>query len=323
MRVGQHIRITKNNTYEDFMITEIHATGVLAVSTLDHTTVALKFENGELSAPDEPDTFIYIVPALTGNPNLDVQILAKVDIRGVSMLADLDAALEALSQSTELWYTRVENEFGEAVLQWKPEDVGIQEFYTIYSTIHSRGADAVLLTAANNGSVHQAEIALRAGADPNAYDEESALMKTFWRHNYEVARLLIAHGADVRSGDGDSMLMQASIRGRVDIVKELLAHGADVNTFDLKANTPLILAADNGQLEIVQELLRNAANVDATNEYGMTAVMLAAQKGYLDIVQALLQAHANPNIRNNYGETPLSRTQNPNIRAMLIAAGAT
>jgi ankyrin repeat protein len=88
--------------------------------------------------------------------------------------------------------------------------------------------------------------------------------------------------------------MSASFGGHREVVEALLAKGADVNAKDDLGMTALILASGLGHREVVQLLLDKGADVNAMSKTGRTAL----------------------------GETIMSGRPHPEIREMLLKAGA-
>ena len=127
---------------------------------------------------------------------------------------------------------------------------------------------------------------------------------------------------NVQSKSGWTALMGASGNGHSEIVKLLLENKANPNVQSKSGWTALMGASKNGYSAIVKLLLEAKANPDAQDEYGWTALIWASEKGHSEIVKLLLEAKANPNVQSNAGWTALSLTKNPEIKNLLIRAGA-
>ena len=85
----------------------------------------------------------------------------------------------------------------------------------------------------------------------------------------------------------------------------------------------LINAASDGNTEIVKFLLEAKVNPNPNVQSNRwTALIWASDNGHTKIVKLLLEAKANPNIRNSYGNTALRYAKNPEIKNLLIRAGA-
>lgn len=297
MHVGQHIRITVHGISEDFVIAEIRETAVYVRQLAAAPAfVELNLNDGNLSVPTMPDAVIEIVPALTGNTNINIMILSKLGRKGLMIMAAIDATIQTLYQRDELWYAKTEADFGGEILQHKPQDMSAREFYEMYDDIKRRGGTEVLVAAAENG-------------------------------NSAVLRGAIALGARVNAphGLGHTALMSAAEFGDVGNVEYLIRMGAKVNASDFRGNTPLLYAVSRGHLGVVQELLRAGADVNAANNSQSTALILAARYRHLDIVKELIRAGADVNRVDSDGNTALMRaakTNSVDIVNELVQAGA-
>lgn len=311
MQVGTRIRVESEN----FVITTIrgdviHATRVSEPRNL----LTLQVQNGEISVPGVPDAAIEILTALTGNPNIDTLILAKVDDSVVLTISELDAALNNLAQQNSYYLTKLEVSFPDKILTYRPRNMSVETFYKRIKSIFNRlrlfGASTALLLAVFNNDAIRTRIALDAGADVNIGDTNSGssgLQSASGRGYLEIVKLLLENHADVNHPDfeGNTALSSAALYGRTEIVKILLQADADVNHGDHHRNTALMSAAENDHVDVVQELLRYHANIDAPNFEGRTALMVASEKGHVDVVRELLQSGANVNYREYDGATAL------------------
>jgi ankyrin repeat protein len=64
----------------------------------------------------------------------------------------------------------------------------------------------------------------------------------------------------------------------------------------------------------------NLESVPCSN--GRTALMIASQNGHLDVVQALLSKGADVNAKRNDGATPMTLAKDPEVKTLLVQAGA-
>ena len=133
---------------------------------------------------------------------------------------------------------------------------------------------------------------------------------------------LICQLADPESSIED-ILINAASDGNTEIVKFLLEAKVNPNP-NVQSNrwTALIWASDNGHTKIVKLLLEAKANPNVQSNARWTALMGASRYGHTKIVKFLLEAGANPNVPDPYGNTALSLTRNPEIKNLLIRAGA-
>ena len=94
--------------------------------------------------------------------------------------------------------------------------------------------------------------------------------------------------------------------------------------------TPLMFATYRGNAGIVKALLAAGADVNAADNTGWTALICACRHGHRESARLLVAAKALVNARSIDGRTPLNlarglygATANPEIEALLLAAGAT
>jgi len=168
------------------------------------------------------------------------------------------------------------------------------------------------ITASEKGDVNGAQLALNAGADVHANNDEALRLAAMHGHA-EGVRMLLAAGADVRASN-NAALHLAICRNHTEIVRMLLAAGADVNdrnplgwgtmTSSLTIVRPLLAAGADvhahddmplrnaafaGRGDVIGLLLASGADVHARND---DALYMAAKSGYVDVVDALLGAGA-------------------------------
>lgn len=161
----------------------------------------------------------------------------------------------------------------------------------------------------------------------------SALMHAFYRHQSQIADLLLSASRDLDifeataagradkvseilqndpaatkswSADGFTVLHFAAFFARADIARNLIRHGADVAavaTNPMKV-TPLHSAAAAHSGEIVRILVENGAPANARQEGGWTALHEAAKIGDKEMVKVLLEYGCDPQARSDDGRTP-------------------
>ena len=61
---------------------------------------------------------------------------------------------------------------------------------------------------------------------------------------------------------------------------------------------------------------------DFQNAYGQTGLMIASSHGHLNVVEYLIRREADVNIKDDSGKTALDYAKTPEIREVLIKAGA-
>jgi hypothetical protein len=124
-----------------------------------------------------------------------------------------------------------------------------------------------LIGAAMRNDVQEVNRLLQAGANPNEgrFMGASALTISIMRHNYDMARVMIARGADVMATDGSgaTTLMWAAYDEQADpaLARELLAKGVDPNAKNKSGETALMWAMRRGNTPVV-ELLKEAGASD-------------------------------------------------------------
>lgn len=130
------------------------------------------------------------------------------------------------------------------------------------------------------------------------------------------------------------MIFEAIESGDTVRVQQYLSSGADINVrkdycegppLELKAATPLHLAAITGHKKIVDLLIANGANVNAKAEGDITPLLLAICNKDKRVVELLLAHGADVNTKVYGGLTPLHFAHlesNKEIVDLLVANGA-
>lgn len=132
------------------------------------------------------------------------------------------------------------------------------------------------------------EEALRAGADPNAR-EQNPVNQAQW----DIPLIQVIHAVN---GDGRHLVL----------TKLLLDAGADIEQSDQFKYTALHHAASWGYHDLVKYLLERGANPNACAEANTTPLMLAAMEEHLESIEILLRSGADPTMVDDEGETALS-----------------
>ena len=137
---------------------------------------------------------------------------------------------------------------------------------------------ARLLDAARHGNTEEAELVLRAGANPNQVDPvstESALMIAAQGDDVEMVKMLLSYGAEpnlISRKSGNTALHNACRAGKPASVKALLEAGAFV---DLQrpttGETPLHEALEHGFPECAEVLIEAGARQASDVAGGMRA----------------------------------------------------
>ena len=186
--------------------------------------------------------------------------------------------------------------------------------------------------AASNENPAVVQALIKAGADPNARDDdkETPLHRAASNENPAVVQALIKAGADPKARNDDKETpLHYAVRWNENpaVVQALIKAGADLNARDKYKRTPLHYAVWwNENPAVVQALIKAGADPNARDKYKRTPLHRAAFNENPAVVQALIKAGADPNARNDDKETPLHYAdlfnRNPAVSKALLAAGA-
>ncbi len=176
---------------------------------------------------------------------------------------------------------------------------------------------------------------------------DTPLMRASADGDLEVVRALLAAGAPVITGRGDFYgtgseefardlaLSKAASNGHLEIVQVLLARLSD-----LKAIGEEALAHKFAERAKMGVPFPNLDTLSGERDYQCmseltwgevsgfisrakwAALIGAVSNGHLEVVRALLAAGADPNAKGRGGPTPLAVAKNPEVKALLVQAGA-
>jgi ankyrin repeat protein len=226
--------------------------------------------------------------------------------------------------------------------------------------IRQEQRDRDLIAAIKADDTIKALAALKAGANPNAYDysneqslslseklerffdrfqhpdassgsgyENTALVLLFHldkKDNPTLLTALLNAGADPNlpsHGGGSTPLSCAVARPFPQSFQILLAHGANIHWKSPEGFTILHSAAGWGSPERVKSLLKSGLDIEVKDNMGETPLIYACTHNELDTVDALILLGADVNVRyGKRGSTALDWPNSKSIASRLRQAGA-
>ncbi|HEX6887732.1 MAG TPA: ankyrin repeat domain-containing protein, partial [Candidatus Nanopelagicales bacterium] len=178
--------------------------------------------------------------------------------------------------------------------------------------------DVALLRAARGGDADAAALAIRAGADLEARDDNdrTPLLLAAANDRVPVARLLVALGADPDALDDrhDTPWLVTGVTGSVRMLEALLPADPDLTIRNRFGGTALIPASERGHADYVARVLQTGIDVDHVNDLGWTALLEAVILGdggpeHQQVVRLLLAAGADTTIPDRDGRTALDHAR--------------
>ena len=157
-----------------------------------------------------------------------------------------------------------------------------------------------LVEAAMNGDANETLLHILWGQNVRAkFDLGNGTWTTLlhlvaFKHQTEVAALLIASGADVNAvdGQGTTPIYMPVVEGDKAMVKLLLEKGADPNARERnRGDTLLHAAAVAGRLDVAELLIAHGADATAKNAVGVPPLLVAVQSGHRAVAE-LIAKHA-------------------------------
>ena len=181
--------------------------------------------------------------------------------------------------------------------------------------------DARILKAAELGNLGEYKLALRDGANIDAFVQEgntfgcSVLMLSLMNKHYVLASTIIDDGADIHfcrvdreknnPKRGQTALSWAAYYDQLGLVSKLLDGGANIDAQDAHGGTALHGAAGNGHLDCVRYLVERGASITKRTSDGRTAYGLATTNGWTEVVKYLIGQGNDIDDRCEGGWTPL------------------
>lgn len=192
-------------------------------------------------------------------------------------------------------------------------------------------ASSMTLTLAATPHMTSNDGAPQIGAHIGAAASSSriALVEAAKAGNVAKVRRLVADGANVNDGiDGDgTALIAASKAGHLNVVNALLKMGAQPNVCWAGDGTALIAAVAQGHRSIASHLVTTGAQLNLICDMDETALIAASRNNQTKVAIFLVSQGADVNLGvmgdSNRWRTPLNQARNPELRAYLIAHGAT
>lgn len=192
----------------------------------------------------------------------------------------------------------------------------------------------ILNMAVESGDVEITEKLLKAGADPNA--REDNLDPMYWAivqgyrdipgRKFEVLKLLVEAGADPNKGSGDGqrsweeVLRWSDESLRAKALELLLKKGLNPNSINIYGDPAFMSATHREDLTAMELLQKSGADINAPDKNGWTPFRYAAENGKWSALRMLMLLNANPTIRAKDGKTPLeSAGSDPVLYEMLKA----
>ena len=140
--------------------------------------------------------------------------------------------------------------------------------------------------------------------------------------NQALADIQALENIDETDQDGWTALMYAARLGKTDLAKILIEKGAHLEAKNHAGLTPYLWAAYAGHVEMMKLLNQSGADIDAENAYHENALDIASSMAELEAVRYILNATTDENKRQKMAQNAIYLTQDPEIKALLIQAGA-
>jgi ankyrin repeat protein len=173
-----------------------------------------------------------------------------------------------------------------------------------------------IMAAAARGDAKRIEALIAKGEKPDVRDGygRTPLHVAAYGGHHEAMRVLVRAGADPNALENDryDIVTIAAVANDISTLKAALALGGSAKNITSRYDgTALIAAAHLGHAEVVRILIRAGAPLDHINNLGWTALIESIVLGdggprHTDTLKALVEAGANVNLPDRHGQTPLS-----------------
>lgn len=217
-------------------------------------------------------------------------------------LADA-AALEEYTARKEYFFEAVLNNDTTTIAEMaKAEPKLLEE--------RNAGGDTPLLVAVNGERLASAEALLKAGAKPDALDEQkyTPLLVAADLGLPDMISLLLKWKADVNFQHEElkiSAMHTAAFTGKIDIMEKLLPYKPNLELRDEKGKTPLFFASWGDQPEAVRILKERGAEINTRDDKNTSPLDQVILERKDDMFDLLLELGADYVSGNKEGTTPV------------------
>jgi len=183
------------------------------------------------------------------------------------------------------------------------------------------------IMAAARGDAKRIEALMAKGEKPDVRDGNgrTPLHVAAYGGHHEAMRVLVRAGADPNALENDryDIVTIAAVANDIPTLKAALAFGGSAKNITSRyIGTALIAAAHLGHAEVVRILIRAGAPLDHINNLGWTALIESIVLGdggprHTDTLKALVEAGANVNQPDRQGQTPLSLARSRGYNEMV------
>lgn len=170
--------------------------------------------------------------------------------------------------------------------------------------------------------------ALAAGADPDLSGLVNPMVHmAAERGDLAIVQALVDAGADIEAAgtQNHSAMIRAAMADQREVLAYLIDIGADLDRRESSPGRPVLMLAIDARAEVeTLELLIDAgADLDAVDERGETALSAATFTNVYEAAELLIERGIVVDTRNNEGISPLGWARTDEMRALLLANGAT
>ena len=119
-------------------------------------------------------------------------------------------------------------------------------------------------------------------------EDETPLMKSVVKNDFEGVKILVENGADVNAKDGVSSVLVKGVRsGNIEMVEYLIEKGARVNDKVWGDFTPLMYAYKEGDEWMIKMLEAKGASLKETNSLDENVLWFALESGNVKLIKKL------------------------------------